>query len=248
MGSLIDLIGQPGGTYSKSNDELANDNQPTFGASGGGLSGMLSKGLGAVGGISSLVQSLGPVISLITPNKQRIEATKLQEALELSAKQIGDYVNSGQMDPAAAIEALNALQAQAARMGGSPDLAQGAQRAGITIAQVKANVSSGINKSLTSSFNDPNAWGGKATLGGDPAIQKAKLGTGIRNYMLGSDLGNELKGTKLGDTVDRASAGPTNPLDRFDATAAKATTFNPVDLSGFQKKPLQSMIDGGTRY
>lgn len=155
---------------------------------GGGLNGLLSMA-GPIGSaIGGAIDFAGPLIDLFKPNKEKQAAASLQQLLEKQAMEIQQAVNSGQMDPDAALIQLQGLQERTGSIGGTPELQQAGQRANIIISNVMMGISSQRTNKLNDWFTAPQ---NKQTLGGSSQFQKERLQSGIRNALAGTDVGQD---------------------------------------------------------
>lgn len=133
---------------------------------------------------------------------QKIAATKSQQAVETSAKQIEQRVMSGEITPAAGLAAIKQLEMSLGAGGNEYD-ARGGGMANNILAQVKANIMSRQTQNMNAPLNTER-------LGGSSAEQKGQLASLMRNRLLGTSMGNDLKSTPLEGAFKQR-----NPLAQF---------------------------------
>lgn len=215
---------------------------PESGSSGGFLGG-LSSLLGAVNpvlaGVGTAIDSIGPIASLFKPNDDKRSAASLQQIIEKNAIEIQNLVEAGKLAPEAAIAQLQQLQQQAAGIRGTPELQQAGIRASLIVGNALSTIKTKFISGLSGDFMD--STGSRFNLTGSPTEQKARLGTGLRNYALDTNLGAQLKGTPVGNAMDTLSKPATDPTARFKEISPLAQDFQPVD-TGRLKRPLQKLV------
>lgn len=190
--------------------------------------GGLTKGANMATG---LLNAVGPIAGLFKPNDDKRSAASLQQILEKNAIDLQHLVESGQMDPEAAIAQLLQMQQQASRISGTPELQQASQRANLIIGNVLSSIKTKVIGGLNSSFK--GADGTATPLTGTSDLQKAKLGTGLRNYALGVD--NGLQGTMPANALDTLAKPAVDPTARFKEISPLAAEFAPVDTKRLQR-------------
>lgn len=186
-----------------------------------------------------LADGIGQIASMFTPspydNDKRV-AAGTQQNLEKVAMDIEKRVASGAMRPEAAIIALNQLEAQAMKMGGmsgesgsNAPFGAGGSNASLIISQVKANIHSKLLNNYDAFAGSPfKAEDGSMhnlnDAGANEGLQKTRLRTGLRNYILGAD--QSLEGTPLTGAFKKSDPFANLPK----AQEATDKYFKPVPL------------------
>lgn len=216
---------------------------PKAAGAGSKLLSFLSGSNPYVGAITSGIDAVGQIANLFRKSpddKDKETATKAQENIQNVAFNIEKMVGSGQMRPEAAILALNSLEKQAQEMagmkgeaGGSGRFAAGAQTAQLIINQVRSNIQTNQMNNYDAFVNAP--WRSQAApgieagkivnlndAGANEDLQKTRIRTGLRNYLIGAD--NSLEGTPL-----TSGMKPKSPYDLLpQAQDAASKYFKPV--------------------
>lgn len=160
--------------------------------------------------------------TFFNPDRNKIDATGVQQNIERAALAIQDQVNSGTMDVNAALRALDSLEAQARAMGsmvgadklGGNAFQSGSVTANIIIGNVRANL---MNKRV----GDMNAPLGDRGLAGTEGAQSSQLRTLLRNRLAGTERGEQLAGTP----IDKLTQPTTRPTARLDAVSSSADSL-----------------------
>lgn len=185
-----------------------------------GVGSTILKGLGAANpyiqaglDVAGLVGGVASLFKKSPDDKDKETATKAQENIQNVAFSIEKMVGSGQMRPEAALVALDSLSKQAQQMagitgeaGGSGRFGAGSQTAQLIINQVRANIQSNLQNNQDAFVNAPwrtqEAPGIEAgkipnlnDAGANEELQKTRVRTGLRNYLIGAD--TSLEGTPL---------------------------------------------------
>jgi len=218
---------------------------------GGGLGDLLGKFAGQAaegGGDAAIVALLGSIpvvggfvaagymifksVSALWPraDKGKQFATKIQQSMETGSQDILRAVQSGQMDPDAALVALRLISGSALNLRGDPDdkgnLTRAGRMANIIISQNIAEVQSFRTKSLFQPFE--NAESERRGLEntreafGSPEFQRDRLRTGLTDFFTGG-LEGETGG--IGDSL-RSEGGPQGESPSFAELALR--NFNPA--------------------
>ena len=154
---------------------------PAVAPPGGRVGSVLRTGAALAGDLGDIVQTGGNIASYVPrPNESRQQAAGLQQNIQDTAIEIQRLVNSGQMDPDAALQALDSLAVRAVQMGqagNNPDMIRASHIAGLVIANVRA----GVETRRTAGIHASTAGG----LQGSVRNQQDQFSTLLRERLLG---------------------------------------------------------------
>ena len=179
-----------------------------FGAFKGGAKAAASNPTGTLEGINAFGGQLSPLLRLFTPSeegKQKQAATRIQQQIEASAKDVQQQLSEGLMDPETAIRRLESVEQMALAMMNSESIYF--QQGGALASRTVANVMAVARQASTANINQP--FDPDRGFTGSVRNQKAQLGSNLRELFAGGTSG--LEGTnaeKIFGTFDAIGSVP----------------------------------------
>lgn len=220
---------------------------PDVSGAGGALggSGSILKMLGAANpyinaamGIGGLVGQIASLFKTSPEGQDKKTATGIQENIQNFAFAIQKAVQSGQVRPEVALNALNALEKQtdqyagmSGQGSGSEHFGAGAQTAKLIISQVKQQIENGLTNDYTAYVNAPFRDPSQPYQGANAGMPSAAPGAGLGQMMNVNDAGlNEgLQNTRVRTGLRNYLLGADNSLAGTPLTQG-LTPHNPYDL------------------